>query len=75
MRLIPGEHVFAGKMRGRLICLEARTGKQVWETDKVTDVANGVSTGPSSRPAKRRVTLRRRLGRMHLRGSTSGINN
>lgn len=36
MPLILGEHVFAGKISGHLICLEARTGKQVWETDKVT---------------------------------------
>lgn len=41
MPLILGEHVFAGKMGGRLVCLEARTGKQVWETDKVTPLGNG----------------------------------
>ena len=43
MPLILGEHVFAGKMGGRLVCLEARTGKQVWETDKVTGLANGAT--------------------------------
>jgi outer membrane protein assembly factor BamB len=43
MPLILGEHVFAGKMGGRLVCLEARTGKQVWETDKVTSLANAAT--------------------------------
>ena len=43
MPLILGEHVFAGKMGGRLVCLEARTGKQVWETDQVTGLANGAT--------------------------------
>jgi outer membrane protein assembly factor BamB len=28
---------------GELICLEASTGKQVWESDKVTDLKNGAS--------------------------------
>jgi outer membrane protein assembly factor BamB len=40
MPLILGEHVFAGKMGGRLVCLEARTGKQLWETDKATGLAH-----------------------------------
>jgi outer membrane protein assembly factor BamB len=39
MPLILDGHVFAGKMGGRLVCLEARTGKQIWETDKVTKLA------------------------------------
>jgi outer membrane protein assembly factor BamB len=43
MPLILGEHVFAGKMSGHLICLEARTGKQLWQTDKVTGLANGAT--------------------------------
>jgi len=33
--------VFAGKIGGHLVCLEARTGKQVWDTDKVTSPGNG----------------------------------
>jgi len=41
MPLILGDYVFAGKMGGRFVCLEARTGKQVWETDKVTPLGNG----------------------------------
>jgi outer membrane protein assembly factor BamB len=41
MPMILGEHVFAGKIGGRLVCLEPRTGKQSWETDKVTALGNG----------------------------------
>jgi outer membrane protein assembly factor BamB len=41
--MILGEHVFAGKLSGRLVCLEARTGRQVWETDKVTGLKNGAT--------------------------------
>ena len=41
MPLILREHVFAGKIGGRFVCLEARTGKQVWETDQVTPLGNG----------------------------------
>src|SRR6185295_18140945 len=43
MPLIQGDHVFSGKMGGRMVCLEARTGKQVWETDKVTGLANAAT--------------------------------
>jgi len=41
MPMILGEYVFAGKMGGHLVCLEARTGKQIWETDQVTPSGNG----------------------------------
>jgi len=41
MPMILDEHVFAGKIGGHLVCLEARTGKQIWETDKVTTPGNG----------------------------------
>jgi outer membrane protein assembly factor BamB len=41
MPLILRECVFAGKIGGRFVCLEARTGKQIWETDKVTPLGNG----------------------------------
>jgi hypothetical protein len=35
--------VFSAKSSGELVCLEASTGKQVWETSKVTDLKNGAS--------------------------------
>jgi outer membrane protein assembly factor BamB len=43
MPLILGEHIFAGKMSGRLVCLDARKGDQLWETDRVTGLANGAA--------------------------------
>jgi outer membrane protein assembly factor BamB len=41
--LFRGDHVFTARSSGQLICLEAATGKQVWESDKVTDLKNGAS--------------------------------
>ena len=41
MPMILGEYVFAGKIGGRLVCLDASTGSQVWETDKVTPPGHG----------------------------------
>lgn len=41
--LLQDNHVFSAKSSGELICLEASTGQQVWETDKVTDLKNGAS--------------------------------
>jgi hypothetical protein len=36
--------VFSADSSGKLICLEASTGKQVWETEKVTDRKSGMAT-------------------------------
>lgn len=41
--LFRGDHLFSGKSSGELICVEASTGKQVWESTKVTDLKNGAS--------------------------------
>ncbi len=41
--LFQGDYLFSAKSSGELICLEAATGKQVWESDKVTDLKNGAS--------------------------------
>jgi outer membrane protein assembly factor BamB len=41
--LLRGDHLFSATSSGELICLEAATGKQVWESDKVTDLKNGAS--------------------------------
>ena len=41
--LLHGDHLFSAKSSGEFVCLEAATGKQVWETTKVTDVENGAS--------------------------------
>src|SRR5262249_2617661 len=41
--LLWDDHLFSAKSSGELICLEAATGKQVWASDKVTDLKNGAS--------------------------------
>jgi sialidase-1 len=41
--LIRDGHVFSARSSGELVCLEASTGKQVWQTDKVTQLGNGAS--------------------------------
>jgi outer membrane protein assembly factor BamB len=41
--LFQGDHLFSAKSSGELICVEASTGNQVWESSKVTDLKNGAS--------------------------------
>src|SRR4029434_486947 len=41
--LFRGDHLFSAKSSGELVCVESRTGKQVWESDKVTYLKNGAS--------------------------------
>jgi outer membrane protein assembly factor BamB len=41
--IILGDYVFGGKSPGKLVCLEARTGMQVCETDKVTARNSGAA--------------------------------
>jgi outer membrane protein assembly factor BamB len=41
--LLQGGHVFSAKSSGELVCLEASTGEQVWETDRVTKLGSGAS--------------------------------
>jgi hypothetical protein len=41
--LIRGDYLYSAKSSGELICVEAATGKQVWQTDRVTDLKNGAS--------------------------------
>lgn len=43
MPLILGECVYGGKMSGHLICLDAHTGNQLWETDQVTGLKSGAT--------------------------------
>lgn len=43
MPLIRDGYVFSGKIPGQLVCLDARTGNQVWETDKVTVKSPGAA--------------------------------
>ena len=41
--LLQGDHLFSAKSSGELICLDAATGEQVWQSAKVTDLKNGAS--------------------------------
>lgn len=41
--LLDGNNVFSAKSSGQLVCLDADSGEQVWETDKVTDLKGGAS--------------------------------
>jgi outer membrane protein assembly factor BamB len=41
--LFRGDHLYSAKSTGELICVEASTGKQVWESTAVTDLKNGAS--------------------------------
>ncbi len=41
--LFRGDSVYSARSSGQLVCLEAATGKLVWESDKLTDLKNGAS--------------------------------
>lgn len=41
--LLSGDHVYSAKSSGELVCLEAGTGKQLWQTNKVTELKSGAS--------------------------------
>ena len=41
--LLQGNHVYSLNSAGNLVCLEADTGRQVWETDRVTRPKGGSS--------------------------------
>ena len=41
--LLRSDRVYSAKSSGELVCLEAGTGRQVWQTNTVTDIKNGAS--------------------------------
>jgi outer membrane protein assembly factor BamB len=41
--LLLGDCVYSGRTSGELICLEAATGRELWQTNTVTDLKNGSS--------------------------------
>ncbi|MBI3866627.1 MAG: PQQ-like beta-propeller repeat protein [Planctomycetia bacterium] len=41
--LLRGDHVFSARTSGYFVCLDAKTGNEVWETEKVTDQVSGAS--------------------------------
>jgi outer membrane protein assembly factor BamB len=42
--LFRDDHVYSALSRGQFVCLDAATGRQIWQTDKVTKIGNGAST-------------------------------
>ena len=40
-------YVYSARSFGEFVCLDAKTGKQLWETDKVTDRKSGASVHPT----------------------------
>jgi outer membrane protein assembly factor BamB len=41
--LIQGDHIYSARTGGELVCLDTRTGEQIWATDKVTGLKSGAS--------------------------------
>ncbi len=41
--ILRGDYVFSARTSGHLVCLEAATGKELWQTDKVTELGTGAS--------------------------------
>ena len=39
--LILGDHLYSGRSSGELVCLDLRTGGQVWKSNRVTDLKSG----------------------------------
>jgi outer membrane protein assembly factor BamB len=45
---LQGDQVYSAKSSGELICVDAITGEQVWQSTKVTDLKNGASIHPTA---------------------------
>jgi hypothetical protein len=41
--MLQGGYVFSAKSSGELVCLEAQTGREIWQTNTVTELMNGSS--------------------------------
>jgi len=46
--LFRDDHIYSARSFGEFVCLDAKTGKQLWETDKVTDRKSGASVHPTA---------------------------
>jgi outer membrane protein assembly factor BamB len=42
--LLLGDYVYGGESSGKLVCRDASTGKEIWQTDKATDAKYGSTT-------------------------------
>jgi outer membrane protein assembly factor BamB len=41
--MLQGDYVYSARSSGELVCLDARTGQRLWQTDTVTDLKRGAS--------------------------------
>jgi outer membrane protein assembly factor BamB len=41
--MFKGDYVFTGNLAGELVCIEAKSGRIVWQTNQVTDLKSGTS--------------------------------
>jgi outer membrane protein assembly factor BamB len=41
--ILRGDYVFSARTSGHLVCLEAATGKELWRSEKVTELGSGAS--------------------------------
>jgi outer membrane protein assembly factor BamB len=46
--LFRDDFIYSARSFGEFVCLDAKTGKQLWETDKVTDRKSGASVHPTA---------------------------
>lgn len=46
--LFRDDYIYSARSAGEFVCLEASTGNQLWETDKVTDLKSGASVHVTS---------------------------
>lgn len=41
--LLAGDHVYSARTNGEFVCLDAKTGKQIWQNNKVTEIRFGAA--------------------------------
>lgn len=41
--VLSGDHVYSARTTGELVCLDAETGREIWQNKSVTDLKNGSS--------------------------------
>lgn len=41
--ILRGDYIYSARTSGHLVCLEAATGKELWRTDKATELGSGAS--------------------------------
>lgn len=64
--LLQGDYAYSLNQEGNLICLEAETGKLIWETDQVTQPKSGTSASMHMTPNRGLVFIYNELGELIL---------